>query len=64
MTITTSVERELEKDVGQMKNYKPLEDGRALVNPFTIVMNNEHDSYLLLFGRGITKNWMVVRNHT
>ncbi|MFS7964177.1 hypothetical protein Hanom_Chr08g00747141 [Helianthus anomalus] len=38
-----------------MKNYKPPEDGSALVDPFTVVMNKEHDGYLRLYGRGVTK---------
>lgn len=41
-----------------MKNYKPPEDGSALVDPFKIVMNKEHDGYLRLYGKGVTKKML------
>ncbi|KAJ0578411.1 putative transposase, Ptta/En/Spm, plant [Helianthus annuus] len=44
--------------IEQMKNYKPPEDGSALVDPFTVVMNKEHDGYLRLYGRGVTKKML------
>lgn len=51
-----------------MKNYKPVEDGSVLVDPFMIVMNKEQDGYRRLYGRGVTnkliKKWMVVVHHT
>ncbi|KAK1429859.1 hypothetical protein QVD17_12141 [Tagetes erecta] len=46
------------KKIEQMKNYKPLEDGSALVDPFKIVMNKEHDGYLRLYGKGVTKKML------
>ncbi|MFS7972607.1 hypothetical protein Hanom_Chr09g00846801 [Helianthus anomalus] len=41
-----------------MKNYKLTEDGSASVDPFTAVMNKEYNSYLRLYGRGVTKTMM------
>ncbi|KAL6523535.1 hypothetical protein OROGR_017138 [Orobanche gracilis] len=38
----------------QMKNYEPLEDGSASVDPFMVVMNKERDGYRRLYGRGVT----------
>ncbi|KAF5788963.1 putative transposase, Ptta/En/Spm, plant [Helianthus annuus] len=44
--------------IEQMKNYKPPEDRSDLVDPFTVVMNKEHDGYLRLYGRGVTKKML------
>ncbi|KAL8251805.1 hypothetical protein R6Q59_035498, partial [Mikania micrantha] len=38
----------------QMRNYKPSEDGSALVDPFIDVMNKDQHGYRRLYGRGDT----------
>ncbi|KAD5802470.1 hypothetical protein E3N88_13830 [Mikania micrantha] len=38
----------------QMRNYKPSEDGSALVDPFIAVMNKDQHGYRRLYGRGVT----------
>ncbi|MFS7922358.1 hypothetical protein Hanom_Chr03g00248141 [Helianthus anomalus] len=42
----------------QMKNYNHPEDGSALVVPFTVVMNKEHEGHLRLYGRGVTRKML------
>ncbi|CAI9277652.1 unnamed protein product [Lactuca saligna] len=37
----------------QMKNYKPLEDGRDAVDRYMIVMNKDHDGYCRLYSRDV-----------
>ncbi|CAH1446507.1 unnamed protein product [Lactuca virosa] len=56
------------KEIEQIKNYKPLEDGSDVVDPYMIVMNKDHDGYRRPYGRDITnrliKRWVVVMHRT
>ncbi|KAI3814067.1 hypothetical protein L1987_18811 [Smallanthus sonchifolius] len=42
------------RKIEQMKNYKPIEDDSATVDPFFVVMNKENYGYRRLYGRGVT----------
>lgn len=44
--------------IEQMKNYKPLEDGSAPLDPFLATMGKEYDGHRRLFGRGVTNRLM------
>ncbi|KAL8245948.1 hypothetical protein R6Q59_007164 [Mikania micrantha] len=42
------------RKIEQMRNYKPSENGSALVDPFIAVMNKDQHGYRRLYGRGVT----------
>lgn len=41
-----------------MKNYKPLKDGSDAINSYMVVINNENDGYHLLYGRGVSNDFI------